>query len=720
MTIYKCHNWAFNPKNQELIYSDGQVKQLPGRINLCLKTLLESRGETVPYEQLLMQVWGTTHKDPSTISSVISELRKLIGCGRDKVKLLATIPKRGYRFVGEVEVLNDKQLQDQYGKKTAQVTIAEQLCPTNTAIESTQSPTKPSDAMPSSRYNLSLGWSKSVMMLMLGFLIAVSASILSANLIFSDPDDYLSETKVFSDHEVLTHEQGIELEFDVGRDGKWLIYVADQGENQFRIVAKDLDSGERFTLPFEPENHYRSPSFSPDMTQVVYLKDSPRACEIWLIDFAQGQFDKDSARRVSRCGLSGFWTTTDFSADGKSVYFSRSESLHDPFRIYRHDLQTGYERNVTAPTSSGRGDYAFGVSPNGKLLAIIRNKMWQASRILVKNLEDDSITSVDEVPELLQGVQWLSDTQLVYGGGGWQVNLYNLVEQRKKVVAKLNQPLTYPLARNGRLYGYRGFDQDSAIWSLTDNSDGELEINSLLDSPYVDSMPVLASSNKLFFMSNRSGRKQLWYKEGQRYSELSASAFPERVKMLHYSESFNALFGVSQEKIFRFDLQLEQLTWLTDENEKIRNLSLSDDDRLIYAVDLGEQWQLRMLELATENLVSLDVNGFTAHLQDDQLYFTKYREKGLWKMDMKSQQARLLINDFEALATNYWDVLGEKIYLYVTDKEVFHVYSSDSGQPLSQNFPAQGSVKDLKCYVSLGGCLFDLYVDGETEIVVVK
>jgi DNA-binding winged helix-turn-helix (wHTH) protein len=110
MTIYRSENWTFISDSQEFIYNDGRTQQLPSRLSACLLTLISSAGKTVSYDDLLIKVWGTTHKDASTISSVISEVRKLIGCGKDGSKLIVTVPKRGYRFTHSVSIVDDEPL----------------------------------------------------------------------------------------------------------------------------------------------------------------------------------------------------------------------------------------------------------------------------------------------------------------------------------------------------------------------------------------------------------------------------------------------------------------------------------------------------------------------------------------------------------------------------------------------------------------------------------
>lgn len=112
MTVYKSENWTFDSDSQVLIYGDGRAQQLPSRISACFSTLISSASKTVSYDELLVKVWGTTHKYASTISSVLSEVRKLIGCGKGGIKIIVTVPKRGDRYVQPISIVDDKQFQE--------------------------------------------------------------------------------------------------------------------------------------------------------------------------------------------------------------------------------------------------------------------------------------------------------------------------------------------------------------------------------------------------------------------------------------------------------------------------------------------------------------------------------------------------------------------------------------------------------------------------------
>lgn len=68
--------------------------------------LVRNRGRLVGKDELLKAVWGG-QRVPSTVEHAIGELRRTLGDDRDKPRFIATVPRRGYRFVAEVAELTD-------------------------------------------------------------------------------------------------------------------------------------------------------------------------------------------------------------------------------------------------------------------------------------------------------------------------------------------------------------------------------------------------------------------------------------------------------------------------------------------------------------------------------------------------------------------------------------------------------------------------------------
>ena len=82
-----------------LLLREGQRLALSPKAVELLIALVEARGNAVSKEQLLNTVWADTAVEEGSLTTHISLLRKRVG-----EQYFETIPKRGYRFVGE---LND-------------------------------------------------------------------------------------------------------------------------------------------------------------------------------------------------------------------------------------------------------------------------------------------------------------------------------------------------------------------------------------------------------------------------------------------------------------------------------------------------------------------------------------------------------------------------------------------------------------------------------------
>ncbi len=99
--------------NRELL-QDGKPVALGSRAIDVLFTLVEGRGQLVTKDELLSRVWPTTTVEENCLQFQVSTLRKALGSDRD---LIRTVSGRGYRFVGELTVV-------QHGTRAPLTTVA--------------------------------------------------------------------------------------------------------------------------------------------------------------------------------------------------------------------------------------------------------------------------------------------------------------------------------------------------------------------------------------------------------------------------------------------------------------------------------------------------------------------------------------------------------------------------------------------------------------------
>ena len=714
MTVYKSENWTFNSESQELIYLNGQKKQLPSRINACLLTLISSVGKTVSYDELLETVWGTTHKDASTISSVISEVRKLIGCGKDGKKIIVTVPKRGYRYTQSVSIVDVEPFLQvaQENEHNSESIIIESLEP-ELPLKNSKIPNLAIETAPHSKVIISKQWT------WLGVFITFLAVLFVLNLVLDFNNDIPLKKEgaySFANYEVLSHEAGKEDEFDVSRDGRWLTYVNRGANVKPSLIIQDLNSERKQILTASGDYYFGSPVFSNDAKQLVFHKQTKKRCEVWLADFSDFNLEASNTKKLTDCGKGGFWSTTAFSQDGNHIFFSRANELTAPYKVYRLDLRTQFERSITSPTSTGRGDYGFSVSPDGKRLAVVRNVLWQESHIVLTTILDNQSETVLELPYLIARVGWLNDEQLVFCDKNEGLWSYDLTLKQHTKLAQLDFSCNYPVVVAAHLYTIKKVSTKNAIWTLSKDEGDNFAIQPLIDSPYYDFNAMFGPNNSVYFLSDRSGERKLWQKIEQNYQQLKQINLPEHARELEFSAETNTLYGLSEKRLFRYDLSLGELEWLSKEQHEVFNFSISDDGTLLFSQGNNEYWLLKSLDLFTLKITDLKINAFSARQFNGVLFFTKFHEKGLWKKDLQSGVVEKVIEDINIKFNTFWDVWDNSTLIWATDNR-FKVFDLNTAELLDEKLIYQGHVGFLKCNKERLMCTFSLRERDESEIV---
>jgi cholera toxin transcriptional activator len=114
--------------------------RLPDQPFTVLVALLERPGELITREELVKRLWpqGTFVDYDHGLNTAVNRLREVIGDSAETPKFIETLPRRGYRFIGNVEPID---------MTAASVVDPSEKTPESTPIEDTASP-KPTDRLP--------------------------------------------------------------------------------------------------------------------------------------------------------------------------------------------------------------------------------------------------------------------------------------------------------------------------------------------------------------------------------------------------------------------------------------------------------------------------------------------------------------------------------------------------------------------------------------------
>jgi DNA-binding response OmpR family regulator len=127
--IYLFENYSLDTGRRELCAGSELVPIEPLVFDL-LQFLLSNRERVVSKDDLFAEVWNGRIVSESTLSSRITAARHAIGDSGDSQRLIRTVARKGFRFVGVVREETNPKPNAQPGNTTA----AEQVAPKATKI----------------------------------------------------------------------------------------------------------------------------------------------------------------------------------------------------------------------------------------------------------------------------------------------------------------------------------------------------------------------------------------------------------------------------------------------------------------------------------------------------------------------------------------------------------------------------------------------------------
>jgi DNA-binding winged helix-turn-helix (wHTH) protein/Flp pilus assembly protein TadD len=102
MSVFRVGDRTIDTSDGTIVSADRRTRLEP-KVMAVLALLIERRGSVVSHDDLLRHVWPSTHVAPGALARTISVLRTALGDEPRHPRYIETLPKRGYRFIAEVE-----------------------------------------------------------------------------------------------------------------------------------------------------------------------------------------------------------------------------------------------------------------------------------------------------------------------------------------------------------------------------------------------------------------------------------------------------------------------------------------------------------------------------------------------------------------------------------------------------------------------------------------
>src|SRR3981189_708594 len=103
LRLLRFENFEVDLRSGELRKAGVKLK-FGGQPFQVLSVLLERPGEVVTREELQKRLWPDTFVDVDhNLNTAINKIREVLGDSAESPRYVETLPRRGYRFIGELE-----------------------------------------------------------------------------------------------------------------------------------------------------------------------------------------------------------------------------------------------------------------------------------------------------------------------------------------------------------------------------------------------------------------------------------------------------------------------------------------------------------------------------------------------------------------------------------------------------------------------------------------
>jgi Tol biopolymer transport system component/DNA-binding winged helix-turn-helix (wHTH) protein len=281
--------------SERVLLREGQPVMLSPKLFDTLLALVERSGHIVEKAELMETVWPGTFVEESNLSSSVSLLRKTLGSTADGKSYIETVPRRGYRFAGAVEVMSESA-DLIVGRRTRVHVVTHEEEETTPAEIETVRPT------------MSPAWKKRSVILGLSVIVIAVAGVSLGLRYFGTKS--ASAFEPFSKLKMarLTT-TGRANDAAISPDGKFVVHVLDNAGEQ-SLWLRHIPTGSDQEIVPSNKDGFLGLIFSPDGNR-IYFSSSGTLYEVPVLG--------GSAKKL----LTNIDTAVTFSPDGKRMAFMR-------------------------------------------------------------------------------------------------------------------------------------------------------------------------------------------------------------------------------------------------------------------------------------------------------------------------------------------------------------------------------------------------------------
>lgn len=504
------HLYQFGPfhlevANRRLLRDGEPVALTPKEFDLLL-ILLEGRGQLVDKAELIDKLWAGVFVEENTLTRTVSRLRRNLGENSGEQRYIETVPKHGYRFIGQVTEIagDDEEL------------VIETETSSHILIEEAAAPTAPLAKIDADRMTPGTGPrpafdGRGLLLAAAGVALLAVAFAGYWFLLRRPPRADQSAFRLVP----FASLPGREEQPSFSPDGNQMALSWDGGEGtSLDIYVKQIGMGTPLRLTRSSADEI-NPEWLPDGRLIAFIRSSTTEGGVFIIPALGGPERKLSGVELDALGIG-------WSADGKEVAVAGREAAGEGAGILLINIETGQRRKLTSPPLSF-SDNAPAVSPDGKWLAFVRTSNLSINDLYLVAVTGGEPRRLTFDNQRIGGLDWTKDSaEIVFSSnraGGSNLWRLAIAGGEPQMINHAGNKADFPsVARQGNRLAYDESYLDTNIWRMKifEKKETGAERNSrapekLIASGREDDSPQFSPDRKqIAFASGRSGSSEIW------------------------------------------------------------------------------------------------------------------------------------------------------------------------------------------------------------------
>jgi len=488
-SAYRFGSFELNPREGELRKHGVRIKLQEQPLQILL-LLLEHSGQVVSREEIQNRLWPPgTHVDyDNAINSAVRKLREALGDISETPRFIETLPRRGYRFLGNTE----------------------NLAPTKAANAPAMPEVEQKKTLPKQRR------------LPRGAVAAIGAGVLAAAaLVFWMVNRRGEHVGIPSPAVPLTSYLGLQQNPSFSPDGTRVAFAWYQPAKRLSgIYVKSIGPGDPVALTTGEKGDF-APAWSADGQFIAFMRPLDARHSAVIIMASVGGQERHLTDLTFSAGIPPYhheWSvgsTLTWSPNGKWL-IGLAGGPDEPLRAVRISVGTGEKRIITSGPQDFEGDGCIALSPDGKTLAFSRGDIYTIPM-------SDDMLPIGELRRLtfegkaIDGLAWTADGRaLVFvSSRSGKLEMWRMDPVPKSSPVRINaagpdpSEIVISRERNRLIYIHWWGKGSIQGMSLTGRTAGQT--TTLISSSRDESHPKYSPDGKrMAFESDRSGKVEVW------------------------------------------------------------------------------------------------------------------------------------------------------------------------------------------------------------------